>query len=72
MKWPQRRWALIILITIFGSILTFPEAADSYRVQQQAFNYAGMSFYEFINILKHIVTLNPLSYSGGINTTGNQ
>ena len=61
LKWPQRRWALIILITIFGSILTFPEAADSYRVQQQAFNYAGMSFYEFINILKHIVTLNPLS-----------
>lgn len=60
LNWHQRKWALIFFVTIFGSILTFNEAADSYRLQLRAYEYASMSFNQFIFILKHIVTLNPL------------
>ena len=60
LSWNQRKWTLIFIITIFGSILQFPEHADSARYIKKVNNhYVGLSFNDFSDELLNAVTFRP-------------
>ena len=64
LNWRQKKWVLIIFITIFGSIMQFPENSDAETHKENVYShYVGLSKHKFFNELKHIITLDPLPQS---------
>jgi len=61
LDWDQRKWVLIVFITVYGSVMPFLEADDAFRHQQNVYiHYIGIPFDEFLNELWHIITFRPL------------
>jgi len=61
-----KKWVLILLITVFGSIILFTPAGDGVRYVEIVENhYIGMSFAEFSEGLINIFKLTPEFYQRG-------
>jgi hypothetical protein len=61
-----KKWALIIFITIYGSIIFLSDTNDGFRHQQNVYNtYSNMSFEVFFSTLFDILTFQSVEGTKG-------
>lgn len=59
--WEQRKWVLILFVTIFGSLMQNPISGDIIKyINHIEAHYMGLPFEQFSRELWHIIIFNPL------------